>query len=337
MHKIIGGEFAIDSTLLQDKRESIDLQYSTGRSALYSILMHIGGEHRKILLPEYLCDSITKTVIDAGWEYVFYQLDESLHICVDSKLRNKEFDAILLINYFGVVNVTKDVEIIRKERKEIFIIEDDVQAYYSLFNTSADFAFTSLRKWFSCPDGAQLYVNKQQQIKPCIAMNNTWSQYKLAGNLLKQHSEYIEDALFLSLLDKGEELLEQGYLSPCSDASKQIIANLNFDKIADQRKHNAKILHYELEKIGIRHLYSDDSVPLFIPIFIDERDELRKSFFSKEIFTPVHWPKTNDCLNGDSNLYNQELSLICDQRYGEIDMMRQIDVIKVYMNDRGRS
>lgn len=327
MHRIIGGEFAIDSEKLS-KSNKKELQYSTGRSVLYSILMHIGNGFGRILLPNYLCDSITQTVIDTGWTYDFYQVDESLHIQIDSCLFENGYNAILLINYFGMINLVEDIKTIREKKPELIIIEDDVQAYYSLNSSSADYSFTSLRKWFPCPDGALLHTCGFKSIKPCIKNENKWSQYKLAGNILKSQSDYIDDALSLSLLDKGEALLTDEYLSPCSDASQYIFANLDLEKIADKRKQNAEIIHEELERLCIKHLYSDNCVPLFVPIFVENRDILRKTFFSKQIYTPKHWPKVTNTLNGNNILYDVELSLICDQRYGTDDILRQISVLK---------
>lgn len=333
MHRIIGGEFAIDSRLLSKNEKRIELQYSSGRSALYSILMHIKAKSRKILLPSYLCDSITRTVIDAGWMYEFYQVDECLHPVMDDvfSYRIKLCDAVLLIDYFGITDVKGCIFSIREKNKNVFIIEDDVQAFYSMNESLADCSFTSLRKWFPCPDGAILHANISTNIEACIKLENKWSQYKLAGNLLKEQSDYIDDSIMLSLLDKGEELLDDGYLSPCSEASRRIFANLDLGCIAQQRKRNAYILHCELEKLGIRHLYSDNKVPLFISIFVKNRDELRRAFFAEQIFVPKHWPRMNDKLNGTNPLYDTELSLICDQRYDEEDMFKQIGVIKNFL------
>ena len=243
----------------------------------------------------------------------------------------EEFDAILLINYFGMVDLKEYIAKIRKANSDIFIIEDDVQAFYAMNESLADCLFTSLRKWFPCPDGAIIHANDSTNIEPCIKLENKWSQYKLAGNLLKEQSDYIDDSIMLSLLDKGEELLDDGYLSPCSEVSRHIFANLDLDKIANQRKRNAHILHCELEKLGIRHLYSDNGVPLFIPIFVENRDELRSEFFAEQIFTPKHWPRISGELNGTNSLYDTELSLICDQRYGAEDMLKQISVLKNFL------
>ena len=52
--------------------------------------------------------------------------------------------------------------------------------------------------------------------------------------------------------------------------------------------------------------------------------------FNNNIFTPIHWPFESEALNGSvkNQLYENELSLICDQRYTIDDMKRQIEVLR---------
>ena len=65
--------------------------------------------------------------------------------------------------------------------------------------------------------------------------------------------------------------------------------------------------------------------PIFVPILTTNREAIRKKLIENEIYCPIHWPKPND--KCESNLYELELSLICDQRYNEADMQRIVDVI----------
>ena len=109
-----------------------------------------------------------------------------------------------------------------------------------------------------------------------------------------------------------------------------MIPQLPFEEIKSKRMENASFLHDELEKLGIKHTYNPESVPLFIPVFLGNRSEVRKKMFSNNIFTPVHWPYESDKLNGTikNQLYETEISLICDQRYSLEDMKRQIEVLE---------
>ena len=337
MSDIIGGEFSIlEESLNKDEtqyRYNEDIVFSSGRCALFAILKeieHITGKRGGVLLPNYLCESITNTVRDSGWGYSFYNINENLHTDFDSLKNIKNYDVIVLINYFGMIKLDDDIEHLKELIPELVIIEDDVQAYFELNDSIADYSFTSFRKWFPCPDGAEIKAKKTLNMKVEL-QKNSWSQYKLAGNILKNYSDYINDDIALALLNKGEEVLDGEYLSPCSDATKTIFTSLRLNEIANKRKRNAKILHEALLELNVSHLYSEISVPLFVPIFVENRDELRSAFFSEQIFPPKHWPRISYEINGTNPLYDTELSLICDQRYGKEDMIKQISVLKNFL------
>lgn len=328
MHKIIGGEFAVSTDYKEtDRYEKIP--YSSGREALYIILKSIGVyREKKILIPNYLCDSIVRTIIDTGYEYSFYNIKSDMHIDFSNINCFIENQNILLINYFGVINLKDDINQLRKLNPSIVIIEDDVQAYYSYKESDADYSFTSLRKWFPCPDGA--FISNDEKLISLPMGENRWANYKLAGNLLKTLNIDEIENIVLELISEGEKKLDKDYIVKCSQASGLIFCNLNLDLIASKRKRNARILHNELSKLGVEHIYSDSDacVPLFVPIFVDNRDELRKMFFDNKIYSPKHWPYVDEIISGNSSIYFREMSLICDQRYDEEDMYRQIEVIK---------
>ena len=71
-------------------------------------------------------------------------------------------------------------------------------------------------------------------------------------------------------------------------------------------------------------LKEDMDCPLFVPIITKKRNEIRQFLTDNKIYCPVHWPKPAGC---ESNLYDTELSLICDQRYSEEDMKRLVEVL----------
>ena len=72
----------------------------------------------------------------------------------------------------------------------------------------------------------------------------------------------------------------------------------------------------------------EDVVPLFIPIYVNNRDEARRAMFDAGIFCPVHW--SNQQTNHAQEIAKHELSLIIDQRYDEADMNRIVEIIEKY-------
>lgn len=335
--KIIGGEFAIPHDLMEQNNTALfdevgKYYYSSGRCALYHILKDTENnlnKKREVLLPDYLCDSITNTVVDANFNYSFYHIKSDLHIDLEClKLCDLENKILLLIDYFGMTDLSLDIDRIKSSAPNIVIVADCVQAYYSIEKYDADYSFSSFRKWFACPDGAIVLKKDSSKMNSFIRDSGIWWQYKYAGNILKEYQEFVDDNIALRLLEKGEEELDKNYLCQWNSTSKKLFLNLDKKEIQRKRKENARYLHKKLVELNIKHVYSDEGTPLFVPIFIDNRDEFRRAFFEEKIYTPKHWPISTKDKNGVNELYDKELSLICDQRYSIEDMEKQIKVIK---------
>ncbi|MGI6227330.1 MAG: hypothetical protein ACOYJ1_13860, partial [Peptococcales bacterium] len=107
---------------------------------------------------------------------------------------------------------------------------------------------------------------------------------------------------------------------------------LDTKKIREKRKENAKILVKELKRIKeIKTLdLCEKDVPLFVPVIISNgmRDKLRQYLVSKRVYCPVHWPLSNAHAIDNKYIYDNCLSLVCDQRYENVDMFHIVDLIK---------
>lgn len=130
-----------------------------------------------------------------------------------------------------------------------------------------DYVFTSYRKWFAVPDGAEV-LTKYPLSYP--TKENQFAQYKFARNLLKDFSPDVSDDICLDLIRKGEQELDKTYNCKCSDISRKILLTLNIKRDGKIRKANAQFLHEELKKLGIKHKYYAGSIPLFVPVFLME-------------------------------------------------------------------
>ena len=51
---------------------------------------------------------------------------------------------------------------------------------------------------------------------------------------------------------------------------------------------------------------------------------------SHDIYCPIHWPKSEFVQDLNNEIYDNILSLVCDQRYGLDDMRRMVNVINEY-------
>lgn len=330
-YKIIGGEFNVDLNSL--KYNQIDhevfgglYKYSTGRSALYYILIDIKERYNihKILLPDYLCSSIITAAEKAEMQIKHYELDENLEINKNHFSNIYEKDcAILIINYFGLQNSTNQVTYIRSINAEAVIIEDDVQAYYEFLKdlNGTNYKFTSLRKTFACPDGGLVKTNNYM---PSASSINRFHQYKFAASILKtiQKPEYYDDDIYLQFFTKGESLINEEILSGGSNLTEIIIQNTNIEQLANTRKANSKFIVKGLNSLGIKTIIPIESekTPLFIPIYLKDRNKVRKYLFQHNVFCPIHWPIDGMKVKKGAEMAEHELSLIIDQRYTVKDM-----------------
>ena len=344
MNSIVGGEFEIDIKIIRNSSPKLPKKlnhghfYSSGRAALFHILNFSSQSGKnKILLPDYLCESIIEVVKLASVQYKFYTINQDLSLNINSI--NELFDtesSILIINYFGVIDIRSEIQKIKNLDSSAFIILDNVQSLYSMFESfDVDFMFTSFRKQLPVPDGAWV-VSKHSELFQCEE-ENTFSQYKLAGGLLKNYQEFdvFSDQLYLELFEKGENLIIKNINSKISNITLSILSVLDFDLIRQKRINNAMIIINGLQTMEITPIikFQVNTVPLFVPILIKNRDLLRLELRKNNIYCPVHWPKSKEINIKNDNLYNSELSLIIDQRYDQKVMNKILSIIARLVNN----
>lgn len=341
--EIIGGEFEVAyHPFISNQGISLPPSYTTfssGRAALYAILEQntIKDDVKFLLVPDYICFSVIDVAERAGYTIKIYAVDDDLnpdYQSVQSVYTGVEL--FLLVNYYGLIDVDKVVCTLHEIDQDMMVILDNVQAPFAMNNPlNVNYAFTSFRKSFPCPDGG-CGIAKLNKL-PQYERISSYSQLKLAGTLLKGvgiHNE-IFDSIYLHILEKGESLIDEDYHTDMSLFSKYILEHLNYSRIRLLRQRNAKFVVLGLKQMGINPLISfhDDAVPFFIPITLSNRDKVRKALFENNIFCPVHWPLVNSKykLKRGAELAKTELSLIVDQRYNCADMEIMLEVIESNM------
>jgi dTDP-4-amino-4,6-dideoxygalactose transaminase len=304
----------------------------SGRTALKFIIDDICERRslQRVLLPSYCCESMIKPFMSAGVDVRFYPVHEN-HL--EYPYEN-DADAVLLIDFFGYVNPENaEIACLEKQSGKIVIYDAThklggnpaVEAY-------ADYSFCSYRKWFYC-NFAQATKHVGSFHKMECKSNDRY--LALRGNAAREKEKYfagetVEKDKFLSLFSEAEQMLDEDYIGYMGEP-------VAFDlfEIALARRENAAYLISELKKIPEiqlwRDVLGDDDIPLFVPILVDScvRPTLRRALIEESIYCPMHWPVSS--LHGECNeLYEMEISLICDQRYGIEDMERMVRVIQNY-------
>ena len=334
----IGSEFW-DSFSVSDKKF-----FLTGRTALEYIIRDILNEKqiKSVLLPSYCCRTMIKPFVKHGIKVRFYDVFFDNNTGLSVSLPPPQKDEILyLIRYFGYSTVSGlDYERIRRDY--CTIIEDTTHSWLNNTVIDSDYCFTSYKKWTGVSGIALAEKKKGLFFADRLQKNEEFIRLRNEAFSLKR--KYIETGegdktVFLRLFEAAEDLIEDDYCNyePDYNALEQLLS-LNVEAMKSIRRSNAKFLIRELESMDELQLMFHDmaasDVPLFVPVLLsNQRDEIRRFLINRDIYLPVHWPISEYHLGLSEqahDLYKNELSIVCDQRYGLNDMKRIVNTIKEF-------
>ena len=91
------------------KQEENIIRLNTGRAAIWHAFRLSGAS--RIWLPYYQCDSVRDFLLRKGAEVLYYHIDRHFNP-VD--LQPEGEDAVLLVNYFGVMSASRMEELARR-------------------------------------------------------------------------------------------------------------------------------------------------------------------------------------------------------------------------------
>lgn len=299
----------------------------SGRTALDLIIRDIRKlqEFKTVALPSYCCDSMIEPFIRNNISITFYRVNVNR-----IEYNEYEADAVLFLDFFGYLD-DEVTEIAKKAKSKGQIVIYDSTHYLGEREIDADYIFCSYRKWFFCNFANVKKMNGVWLVSyPKIKQERYISIRNEAANLKEKYinGNSVDKNVFLNMFSKAEELLEIDYVNYSGEKK-------SFDcvDIIEKRKENAKRLIEGLKGLDEIKLWKTEvnknDCPLFVPILVPSeiRDTLRKYLIMNKIYCPVHWPITD--LHGEYRaIFNNELSLICDQRYSVEEIDREIEVIK---------
>ena len=337
--KEIGSEFSnYDLNQSLNFKVPLDLVDYTftfsGRTAISVILKNIPNI-KKALLPSYCCDSIIDPFRKANIKIYFYDVNYVNGLNVDIDIPD-DIDLIFWCNYFGYKHVMPNFNNFIMNGG--IIIEDITHSLFSSqqYNLQSQYLVASLRKWGPllsggfCASTKNALKNKPRKEPPTVFINKKKEAMMLKEQYLKNYS-YKKKEIFLSLFNECNQWLSNNYMDLTIDSfSKKILFSKKDNSIKLQRVSNAIYLQNNLKNHpDIKPIFNDEEIdcPLFVPVVVKngKRDFYRKKLIENNIYCPVHWPHPH--ANCESNLYELELSLICDQRYSKEDMKRIISIL----------
>lgn len=310
----------------------------SGRNAIDIAIRDILSTRKinKIYAPSYCCVAMLQEFVDRGLKVEFYNVGFENGRFTYQMPDSDAYSVVLIMSYFGL-NTNEERKLIERIHEKGSIVIEDIT--HSLLRKDAvssisDYMVVSLRKWFPVPTGG--WIGKKSghlSQKPAIDSNHAVVE-KISA--MHEKHDYLTGKVdskenFLLVSAKFEnDLIHVERLLKIDDMSLSIIKGIDVTDIVSQRRRNAEILLTGLSDMGniisIPEVDLSMDVPLFFPVFLEnkKRDSLRKYLIDRGIYCPVHWPEV---MGADVGVRNNELSLICDQRYSEGDMQAIVDAI----------
>ena len=354
MIKEIGSEFWLKPKYDDNYNDNIFKSYEfeqnktfllSGRTAIDYVLQDImlKKDIKKVYFPSYCCQSMLQAFQDKNIEIVFYKVTYNGKLEYDIDL-NTKCDIFYAMNYFGFEKSRMDYYIEKFATKQTIIIEDITHSLLSekMYNTKSDYMIASLRKWFPIISGG-LAIKKCGSFEIDAGTFETNKNfYNTKKKAMEKKSKYIlgetniSKEEFLKEYQESNEELNKNYKNYTIDEeSLEILRNIDIAEIRENRRQNAKMLISKLNKnVKILFDLKNGDCPLFVPIIVKKeyRNDLRKYLVDNQIFCPVHWPKPS--IIAENDLYEIELSLICDQRYSEKEMEKEVNVINNFFEEK---
>jgi dTDP-4-amino-4,6-dideoxygalactose transaminase len=343
--QIIGGMFGIElskgqlfenSSPFSDILKTSPLLLSTARS-IFSFLANT-LHPQTVWLPSFLCGVIPAAISPHIFRY--YRIDESLHISSAAWIDQVESnDIVVFIDYFGFPTWYEYAKTIRE--RGAWIIEDACQAMLNDgFCEYSDFIIFSPRKFVGVPDGGILLVNRRFDLPRTTfpaPPANWWLMSTTASIRRSMFDVHGDDRSWFDIFQKTE-LSAPFEPFKMSDLTFSILnTSVNWSSIINRRKRNYLLLDSRLHNLAVFPELPPSTAPLGFPIRCNHRELLRNELFSRQIFPPVHWP-INDIVpleyHESRTLSGQILTLPCDQRYSDKDMLFMAESILSFGLDK---
>lgn len=317
----------------------------SGRTAIFYILKNILLEKnvKKAYLPSYSCKSMEIAFIDLGIEVEYYDVyfNENLKYNID--LEN-DSDIFFAMNYFGYSETNMEEYIKKFKEKGKIVIEDITHSILSKkrYSEYSDFLIASLRKWFPISSGA-IAVNLKENFILKLSENTNEKLVTLKDSAMQNKRNYInkyeennildsqkDKDIFLKQYSESNKILENDYQNyKIDENSYKLLMGIDIEEIIKKRRENAKLIYEKLSKnLNIKFLvnnFKEDDCLLFVPIILNNkiRDDLRDFLIKNKVYLPIHWPQEEKI----NNIFDKELSLICDQRYSTFQIQQYLDLI----------
>ncbi len=293
---------------------------------------------RRIWIPAYFCKDVTLAILATGIDIAVYPHGPEDGDNPTAKIDAFPDDVLLVVNFFG--NSKRIIEYGVVRRKLAAIVEDHTHDPWSgwAYESKADWCLASLRKTLPLPDGGVLWSPRKHQLPASTRITRkrtNASLKKLAGMCLKAlylGGHRVEKDIFRQLLVSGERGIGSGCISGMSDLAKTMVSTFPTDRWREARRRNHRVMCDMLSDLPWLSVLGNDknidgcpfsTVLLFNSA--ERRNFVRGELIRSHIYPAILWPLEKPAVDGIPERYielsRRILSIHCDMRYDEGDMV----------------
>ena len=287
-------------------------EVNTGRTAIWCALksLHV----RKLFLPAYYCPNVVEMLRKTGVELCFYGIDRDF-LPVD--VHDEPDSALLLVNYYGLLTEKLEPFLRRFDK----VILDKAHALFAppVLREGVMNVY-SFRKFVGVSDGGCL-IGKGIE-RPELELDQS---HPRAMHLFKCYETGTNGAYAES--KASENSLEAFRL--LSPLTRRILQGVDYGRIENKRRENAKCLHERLADVQRLRFSLDGSAPYLYPLLLDR--DIHRALVERHIYVPYLWSQLLDeAWNGttEQEFARNIVALPVDQRYGEAEMCRLAEIIE---------
>ena len=349
-----GSEFHLSENIRQDRPYSSPwdgkgLLFGTGRDAMKAILLFCMASRgwKRLWVPAYFCQEVVGAIAETGMTLQSYS---SWFPGSSGGNKSPEFmigDVILVVNHFGLFSSPEfDVS------KASAVIEDHTHDPWSAwaFKSKADYCVASLRKTLPVPDGGALWSPKQKELptqSPLTRQHRLAAERKLEAMRMK--ALYLNDQIadksgYRALQLAGDETLSGRDISAISEWTEQNMCGFPVRKWREVRKRNHETLRWALSSLKWVQVVCPEMMMEIVPFSCillfdtaERREFVRLELIQASIYPAILWsleePALRDIPREHSDASRRMLSIHCDMRYSERDMLHVADCIERFGNE----
>ena len=313
----IGGYFELAklNPVQNSCRHEGSLALSTGRGCI-SLILKV-TEVKRCHVPAYCCQAFFEPFKDAGVELIYYNINSDFApMNLPDRLADDEL--IFYVDYFGI-NRKIAGDLVARFGQQLAL--DNSHAFFEPHNVDC-WTFTSARKQFGIADGAYLTGPVPKYLEPTETFDTDYTAQLLrsAGEIKTGFEAF-----------RAYEAKLDSEIYWMSQTSRLLMQHVDTSTCGEQRQQNFDFLHQHLPATNQLKLPDRaGEIPFCYP-YIPENPTTHTQLHERGIFVPVLWQDAlvePDKLNVfETSLCKSMLPLPIDQRYGEKEMVRILEVL----------